>query len=225
MKGKRGELLPLGYKFKCFEVIDYIIIRHGTDNRKGYVCKCINCGDITKRIKGNILRTVGDCKCVHPVGKYGHRLKEIKPEYKCWLNIKLRCRNPKIKQYDKYGGRGIDICEEWFNSFKSFFDHIGKRPSRKHSVDRINNDGNYEPGNVRWATVKEQANNRSSNVEIEYDGHTLNITQWAELLNVRPQLINSRLKRGYSIADALCHPARKRSISKKNQNKIRNIKK
>jgi len=71
-----------------------------------------------------------------------------------------RCHNPTHVSYKDYGGRGISVCEEWRNSFQSFLDHIGKRPTMKHSVDRIEVNGNYEPGNVKWSTPKEQAVNK-----------------------------------------------------------------
>lgn len=83
------------------------------------------------------------------------------PEYKAWQNMRLRCENPKIKEYKHYGGRGITVCEEWAgpNGFLKFYEYIGPRPSPDHSVDRIDNEGNYEPGNVKWSTRVEQAIN------------------------------------------------------------------
>ena len=82
------------------------------------------------------------------------------PEYSAWDNIKQRCFRTSHKAYCNYGGRGISMCQEWASSFMAFFNHVGYRPSRLHSIDRINNDGNYEPGNVKWSTKSEQAMNR-----------------------------------------------------------------
>jgi hypothetical protein len=82
------------------------------------------------------------------------------PEYSVWDNIKQRCFNPRHKAYINYGGRGILMCQEWASSFMAFLDHVGYRPSRLHSIDRIDNDGDYEPGNVKWSTKSEQAMNR-----------------------------------------------------------------
>ena len=74
--------------------------------------------------------------------------------------MKHRCLNPNGTDYHRYGGRGITICEEWIDNFQAFYDYIGDRPSSLHSVDRIDNSGNYEPGNIRWATPTQQANNK-----------------------------------------------------------------
>jgi hypothetical protein len=80
------------------------------------------------------------------------------PEYAIWRTMRQRCSNPNSQRWKDYGGRGIRVCDEW-NSFAVFFSHIGPRPSLNHSIDRINNDGHYEPGNVRWATDFEQQQN------------------------------------------------------------------
>lgn len=85
------------------------------------------------------------------------------PEYNTWTGIKQRCLNHKNLRYHDYGGRGITICEEWRNSFTSFLSYVGTKPSSNHSIDRINPNGNYEPGNVRWATRSEQQLNRRIN--------------------------------------------------------------
>lgn len=86
-----------------------------------------------------------------------------KPEYLVWRNIKVRCYYPGYNESKDYRGRGISMCEEWRNSFKAFYEYVGDRPSKNHSIDRINNDGNYEPGNVRWATREQQATNKQRN--------------------------------------------------------------
>ena len=81
------------------------------------------------------------------------------PEYRAWYSIKKRCLDPKAEQFKNYGARGIGICAEWVNDYRAFYAHVGPRPSPKHSIDRIDNDGNYEPGNVRWATRTTQSRN------------------------------------------------------------------
>lgn len=84
------------------------------------------------------------------------------PEYTAWSNMQNRCFKKNQKAWPNYGGRGITVCEEWVNDFTAFFDYVGLRPSSKHSLDRIDNDGNYEPGNVRWATRSVQNANKRS---------------------------------------------------------------
>ena len=81
------------------------------------------------------------------------------PEYRVWCKIKERCYNSSRKEFPRYGGRGIRLCDEWLNNPAAFVDYVGQRPSPRHSIDRIDNEGNYEPGNVRWATPKEQSRN------------------------------------------------------------------
>lgn len=129
------------------------------------------------------------------------------PEYRVWVAMKQRCTNQNLKGWHRYGGRGIKVYAEWLNDFPAFFAYVGKKPSPKHSLDRFpNNDGNYEPGNVRWATSKEQQNNRSSNTWITVGERTLNITQWAEAIGTTPGAICERIWRGYTPEDAVTTP-------------------
>lgn len=101
-------------------------------------------------------------------------------EYNAWTAIKRRCLSPSCKLFKNYGARGISVCERWKNSFPNFLKDMGYAPSPEHSIDRYpNNDGNYEPGNCRWATDAEQAINKRSNVFVVYNGERLTISQWA----------------------------------------------
>ena len=114
-----------------------------------------SCGCQTKKL-------MRAAKVTH--GCAGPQYRTETPEYKAWLSMKKRCNYIKAINYPDYGGRGIKVCAEWQSSFTSFLNDVGRKPSKEYSLDRINVNGNYEPGNVRWATAKEQARNRRSKV-------------------------------------------------------------
>lgn len=117
-------------------------------------------------------------------------------DYRRWVSIKQRCTNPNAQHYHRYGGRGITMHPAWAADFSLFLEAVGDPPEDGATLERIDNNGNYEPGNVRWATRKEQANNRSSNVLITWDGKTMTMSQWAEHLGCKRGLLNSRWKAG-----------------------------
>ena len=128
-------------------------------------------------------------------GAVGARQRKYDPVYVIWLGVKQRCYNPSYEHYHRYGGRGITMCDAWRDNFAKFRDDVGVRPQGA-SLERIDNDGNYEPNNVRWATRREQANNRSTNVVLTHDGLTMNLKQWAVHLGWKYGLIASRWKKG-----------------------------
>lgn len=119
------------------------------------------------------------------------------PEYHVWMSMKARCFNKKSNKYKRYGGRGITICERWIgdNGFINFITDMGFRPSNSHTIDRINNDGNYEKINCKWRTSKEQCNNRSSNVFLKYKGFSKTKSQWADYFGVHHNTLSAYLKR------------------------------
>jgi hypothetical protein len=106
------------------------------------------------------------------------------PEYRAWQKMKARCYNPNDKSFKHYGQRGLLVYPEWHTSFDSFLKHIGPRPSDKHSLDRIDVNGHYWPGNVRWATNLEQQNNMRRNLRVTYNGKTLTLPEWSRLMNI-----------------------------------------
>lgn len=115
--------------------------------------------------------------------------------YTLWCGIKQRCLNPDHKHYHRYGGRGVTVCQEWADSFEVFREAVGEPPAGM-TLDRIDNDKGYEPSNVRWTTRKEQANNRSTNVVLTWEGKTMTLKQWAEHLEWPYGRIASRWKKG-----------------------------
>jgi hypothetical protein len=118
--------------------------------------------------------------------------------------MKKRCAIPSASGYRNYGGRGIRVCERWRESFLAFLDDVGCRPTGRHSLDRIDTNGNYEPGNVRWATTTEQATNCRRNRRLTHDGKTQTLVEWARDYQLNPDTLASRIgKLGWSMERAL----------------------
>lgn len=129
-------------------------------------------------------------------------------EYTIWRAMNRRCHSVNATSFKYYGGRGITVCEEWRNSFEAFYRDMGPRPSDKHSIDRINNDGNYEPGNCRWAVWEEQGANKRRNVFITIGGERKHAAAWARQYGISAKLLCRRLKRGIEPEIALTTPSR-----------------
>ena len=130
------------------------------------------------------------------------------PEYSSWIGMLKRCFQPNSPGWKRYGGRGITVCQEWVHSYESFLAHVGRRPSPNHSIDRINNDGNYEPGNVKWSDSFEQMNNTKYNRFLSINGETLTISQWAQRTGKKYNTIHERLRRGWTAEDAILKSVR-----------------
>lgn len=128
------------------------------------------------------------------------------PEYSSWEHMIQRCTNPNHDEYFRYGGRGISVCDEWRYSFKTFLEDMGNKPTKKHTIDRKDNDDDYMPGNCRWATRKEQALNRRDNHLLIYKGITLPRSLWCERLGLNANTIRWRLKAGWSVDQAFETP-------------------
>lgn len=123
-------------------------------------------------------------------------------EYRSWDKAKQRCTNPKNQRYFDYGGRGIRMCPAWLNSFAAFHEYLGPRPEG-HTLDRINNDGNYEPGNVRWATRKQQYSNQRHTRRITWGGRTQTLNEWAAEFGLSRDTLDSRIERGWPLDRAM----------------------
>lgn len=134
-----------------------------------------------------------------------HGLSRKIPEYRAWINMKSRCFNPATPEFDRYGGRGITVCDKWANSFEAFFADVGARPSPKHSLDRWPDpDGDYEPNNVRWATQQQQCRNFATfNKIIVCDGREMTLAEAIERSPLKYNTVLYRIRRGWTIENAL----------------------
>ena len=134
------------------------------------------------------------------------------PEYRVWSAMIQRCTNPNVPKFKNYGARGIRVCERWL-SVECFLADMGRRPSDSHSLDRIDNDGDYMPGNCRWATDGQQRRNRSDNVYLTHEGRTMIVSDWAREIGISEFTIRKRLRLGWKVPDVF-DPGRRHNKSK-----------
>ena len=173
----------------------------GKSRRTYWVFQC-ECGNIkVLRMDGVVSGKIKSCGCLKKEQdeinlnrkgskptKYNSEGLSNHPLYHKWLGIKRRCYNKNDSSYDNYGGRGITMCDEWLYDFKSFFDwSINNGWEEGLQIDRIDNDGNYEPSNCRFVDIKTNCNNRRTTIKITFNGITKSATEWAEDLNVNPK--------------------------------------
>lgn len=171
-------------------------------------CKC-DCGNEVVVHKGGMHKggTVS-CGCAKRNRVTKHGFSEGRLDI-IFRSMKQRCYDKNAANYATYGGRGIRICEEWIEDKQAFFDWANQNGySDSLSIDRIDVNGDYSPSNCRWATTKEQSNNRRDNVYITYEGLSLTVAEWSVRTNIPYQTIYSRLRSGWSIEDALCRKPR-----------------
>jgi len=170
----------------------------------------------TVRNRCVILRLVGVRASGDLRVKHGYNRTEkkdgVRPEYHTWAGMLRRCYAPTDKGYKRYGARGITVDPSWF-SFESFIKDMGDKPGRGYWLERIDNNGPYAPWNCKWATPKEQGNNRRGNRVLEFNQRKLTISQWADALGKSRKLIGSRLLAGWSVQDALMLPVGARRVA------------
>ena len=181
-----------------------------------WICQCI-CGQqksvTTRSLRSKRTRSCGCWEREHQAQgnlKHGNARKSgASPEYRSWQKMKDRCLTPTCPDYPRYGGRGITICIQWQDSFPTFLQDMGPRPSPQHSIERRNNNGPYSPENCRWATRTEQARNTRNNVFLTYNGETHCLAEWSEIVSIRQNTLSDRYRYGWSDEKILTTPLRR----------------
>lgn len=189
-----------------------VIAPHSCGERQmKYICQC-ECGNV-KIIRSDSLLSgnTKSCGClkeeqnkINLTANHSHKQSGTRL-YGIWQGIKERCYNKHDARYHRYGGRGITVCDEWKNDFKAFYDWaVNNGYDEKLTIDRIDNDGNYQPNNCRWSTVKEQCNNRETNIKITIGNSTRSLQEWCDIFEVDYKKINARYHRnGFESIDRL----------------------
>lgn len=192
----------LGKRFTRLTVLKYV---KSDDDHSYWLCLC-DCGNKRIVIKQALLNGgTKSCGCLRKdrflKSSTKHNLSNDKI-YKVWHSMMQRCYNKKCKAFPRYGGRGISVSDDWKN-FETFYHQFGKFKTGNLTIDRINNDGNYELNNCRWATSSEQQNNKSTTTLIEFEGKTYSLKKFFILKNIKPGSAYYWLKKGFSV-DWIC---------------------
>lgn len=194
----------IGQKFGRLVILNQI-------PQRTLVCSC-ECGKIVKVDRGNVVSgKTKSCGCFKTEKSIKHGLHSKKnefPEYSIWASMIGRCYCTSHTGYKNYGGRGISVCLKWRKSPLNFISDMGRRTSSKHSIERINNNGNYTPTNCRWATRKEQARNTRRSCFLKHGELRKTKAEWCEVTGIARYTLEYRLKIGWSVQDALTKPVR-----------------
>lgn len=182
------------------------------DSGRMYARVECSCGSPARfvRIDGIRNGTSMSCGCLRLEATTKHGMWS-QPIFKVWKAMISRCTNPKDKRYNRYGQRGIKICERWM-SLESFIEDMGSNYKKGLTIDRINNNGDYEPSNCKWSTRAQQNRNYSRNIILHHNGKSMCALDWALELNISPYTIYSRKKAGWSDEDSLTKPVKSSSL-------------
>ena len=206
-----GKYMDLaGQRFGRLTVVEYVgRTRHG---HVVWKCACECGGSSTPTTQSLRCGHARSCGCIasEKASKMGrakrtHGMSKSR-EYAAWARAIGRCSREDDKAYRYYGGRGIRVCDEWQDSFEAFFAHIGPRPSSAHTLDRIDVNGNYEPGNVKWSTITEQLRNTTKTFWVDFRGKRMSLAEVAEVTGVPYPRIKNRLLAGWPVDDAVFRP-------------------
>lgn len=176
-----------------------------------WLCRC-ECGTERDIVEGSLLRRASlSCGCLNrerTVEVHRTHGQSSTPEYRAWQAIKDRCLNPNNKRFADYGGRGIKVCAAWRDNFTEFLAEVGKRPTSRHTIERMNNSKGYEPGNVCWALPPRQMVNRRNTRFVDYEGRSVPLADLAKQFDVPANTLRARLLKGWPAGTALSEPVR-----------------
>jgi hypothetical protein len=183
-----------GQKFGRLTVVGFAGV---VKKRRSWECVC-DCGGIivtaASRLKNGYCKSCGCLKSEADSIRFAKHRKRFSREYNTWTHMKQRCFNPKNAAYKDYGERGITVCKRWIDSFEDFLSDVGEAPGKEYMIDRIDNNGNYEPGNVRWALSSTQNSNKRNNIIITYKGESKTLAQWCLQFGIDRNTVKYRLK-------------------------------
>jgi len=194
------KLVPVGTRFNRLVVL--ASFPHPSRTRCKVRCDCGNEFEVSANAlqRGN----TGSCGCLQVERTTKHGMWKT-PEYNAWRDMRSRCYRSTHRHFKNWGGRGITVCERWRESFEAFYEDMGPRPEG-HSIDRIDNSGNYEPGNCRWTTSTQQLRNTRRNNLLTVRGRTQCITAWADESGICSETIHHRLRAGWEVEAAIFTP-------------------
>lgn len=202
---------------RTFGMLEVVGPSYTKNWRRFWPCRCA-CGvekDVSASdLLGDNTKSCGCGKSVlisKKITKHGGgtRRGRYAAEYGIWRAMLNRCFNKNVPGYKDYGARGITVCDRWRHSFEAFLADVGPRPSPEMELDRENNDGNYEPGNVRWVTAAKNCRNRRTCHLVTAFGQTKTVIEWAEEKGLRPKCLYKRLSDGWSPEEAIATPSRR----------------
>lgn len=203
-------VIAAGHRFGRYTVIEEAPRR---GKHRMFLCRC-DCGNEGVAYLSNLTKGhTQSCGCYKTVRMveaniiHGEARGAGTVEFNTWLEIRRRCFNPNCKSYKDYGARGITMHEGWRNDYPAFVAHVGRKPTPAHSIERINNELGYEPGNVTWATRTEQNRNTRATHWVEFRGERKALAEWAAIAGLGPSVVLNRLKRGWSVERTLTEPA------------------
>lgn len=198
-----------GNRYRFLTVVCHV--KRAGSKKSHWLCRC-DCGRFAEYQSYPLTSgKLASCGCKHDElsgdATRKHGMHES-TEFIIWLGIKQRCYNSKSKAYPYYGGRGIVMCDAWLESFEQFFADMGRRPSKLHSIDRIDNDGPYSPSNCQWATRKQQRINQRGVVLYDLNGDAVTVADAAKASGLKPSTVHMRMRRGMTFYQAINTPIR-----------------